>query len=67
MGRYEPSWSAEEQTMIDLMGMTGCGIEVISNKHYTDIIVVPAGHRFRADTAYEAIRKAFTYWNKHND
>ena len=53
--------------MVDLMGMTGCGIEVISNKHYTDIIVVPAGHRFRADTAYEAIRRAFTYWNKHND
>jgi hypothetical protein len=21
---------------------------------------------FKADTAYEAIRKAFTYWTKHN-
>ena len=61
------NWSAEEQTMIDLMQLNGHGIEVISNKHYTDIIVVPSGHRFRADTTYEAIRKTFTYWAKHND
>jgi hypothetical protein len=59
-------WSAEEQTMVDLMQLNGCGVEVISNKHYTDIVVVPSGYVFRGDTTYEAIRKAFTYWTKNN-
>lgn len=70
MGYYEPSWSAEEQTMVDLMGLSGFDVEADINKEYTDVYLRPTntavGNRFRADTEYEALRKAFTYWTKHN-
>ena len=52
--------------MVDLMALNGCGVEVANNKHYTDIVLIPSHYVFRADTTYEAIRKAFTYWTKHN-
>jgi hypothetical protein len=65
-----PQWSAEEQTMVDLMELNG--YSVLTNTHMDYHIVQlidPKTKRpvtFRADTKYEAIRKAFTYWTKHN-
>ena len=70
MGQYEPQWSVEEQTMIDLMALTGHHISPDINRQYTDIYLYDGtteGYRFRADTEYEAIRKCFAYWEKHND
>ena len=67
---YSPQWSAEEQTMVDLMELNG--YSVLTNTHMDYHIVQlidPKTKRpvtFRADTKYEAIRKAFTYWTKHN-
>jgi hypothetical protein len=62
-------WSVEEQTMIDLMALNGHHISPDINKEYTSIYLyngTPVGRRFRADTAYEALRKTFNYWTKHN-
>ena len=69
MGQYEPRWSVEEQTMIDLMALNGCHISPNINREYTIIHLhdgTTGGSRFTADTEYEAIRKAFNYWTKHN-
>jgi hypothetical protein len=69
MGYYEPQWSVEEQTMIDLMALTGYSINPNINREYTDIYLhdgTTEGRRFRADTEYEAIRKCFSYWEKNN-
>ena len=62
-------WSAEEQTMVDLMELSGCFISPDINKECADIYLyngTTEGRRFRADTAYEALRKTFNYWTKHN-
>jgi len=62
-------WSAEEQTMIDLMALNGHRIKPDINREYTNIYLynnTPVGRRFTADTKYEAIRKAFNYWTKYN-
>lgn len=68
MGYYEPQWSVEEQTMVDLMKLAGYGVVPDINREYTDIYLTPPneslGMRFRADTEYEAIRKCFTHWEK---
>jgi len=70
MGYYEPRWSAEEQTMIDMMKLNGYVVGEDINKEYTSIHLYapdnPQSHLFTADTEYEAIRKAFNYWTKHN-
>jgi hypothetical protein len=70
MSYYEPSWSAEEQTMVDLMVLSGFGVVPDINREYSAITLIPAGVSrsiiFRADTEYEAIRKAFNHWNKLN-
>ena len=70
MGYYEPQWSAEEQTMVDLMVLSGFGVNADINREYSAITLVPKGVSrhivFRADTEYEAIRKAFNHWNKIN-
>jgi hypothetical protein len=69
MGDYEPQWSDEEQTMIDLMKLAGWGVVPDINREYTDIYLeYPNGNsnKFRDDTEYGAIRKAFNYWTKHN-
>lgn len=70
MGYYEPRWNAEEQTMVDLMVLNGYGVVPDINKEYTSITLIPTGISrnivFRADTEYEAIRKAFNHWNKIN-
>jgi hypothetical protein len=56
--------------MVDLMELNG--YSVLTNTHMDYHIVQlidPKTKRpvtFRADTKYEAIRKAFTYWTKHN-
>ena len=45
--------------------LVGADIE----KERTDVVMFHStkGHfNFKADTAYEAIRKAFNYWTKHN-
>jgi hypothetical protein len=70
MGYYEPSWSAEEQTMVDLMVLNGCKVVPNINEHDTIVHLIKENGKsanFRADTPYEAVRKAFTYWTKHND
>lgn len=66
MGYYEPQWSAEEQTMIDLMELKGFGIVPDINKEYTIIkVYAPDGNivplMFRDDTEYGAIRKVFKF------
>ena len=65
MGEYEPRWSAEEQTMVDLMELRGFGIMPVINREFT-VINVYTPHNsqpllFRADTEHEAIRKAFKF------
>jgi hypothetical protein len=64
-------WSAEEQTMVDLIELNGFEFNVDINKEYTRINLQPkppltSSYQFTADTAHEAIRKAFTFWSKHN-
>lgn len=69
MGYYEPQWSVEEQTMIDLMALTGHYINADINKEYTDIYLYDGtteGYRFRECTEYGAIRKCFAYWEKNH-
>ena len=67
MRGYEPRWSAEEQTMIDLMELGGYSVNADINKESTTIqIYSPVGLLVRTvkDTEYEAIRIAFANWNK---
>lgn len=62
-------WSAEEQTMVDLMKLNGWLVGAVIEKERTDVAMFHStkGHfNFKADTTYEAIRKAFNYWTKHN-
>jgi hypothetical protein len=69
MGYYEPRWSAEEQTMIDVMKLNNWMVGADIEKECTSVAIfhTDKGHFvFKADTEYEAIRKAFNYWNKHN-
>ena len=66
MGDYEPQWSAEEQTMIDMMVMKGYGVVPIINREFTVInLYTPDGNTqpllFRDDTEYGAIRKVFKF------
>jgi hypothetical protein len=64
------NWSAEEQTMVDLMELNGCAIEADITRDYTRICLkkppMLPPFQFTADTAHEALRKAFNYWTKHN-
>ena len=67
MSEYEPRWSDEEQTMIDLMKLAGFGVVPIINREFTTIqVFTPDGGEIRVtkDTEYEAIRVAFAKWNK---
>lgn len=69
MGQYEPQWSIEEQTMIDLMKLAGYGVVPDINKEYTIIqLYTPDGSTrplvFRDDTEYGAIRKVFKYFSE---
>jgi hypothetical protein len=63
-------WSAEEQTMVDLIELNGYDVLTVAHTDYhITQLFEPNSSRpitFRADTEYEAIRKAFTYWTKHN-
>ena len=55
--------------MIDLMELNGWLVGADIEKERTDVVMFHStkGHfNFKADTAYEAIRKAFNYWTKHN-
>ena len=65
MGYYEPRWSAEEQTMIDLMEIKGFGVVPDINKDYTIIqLYTPKNTHplmFRDDTEHGAIRKVFKF------
>ena len=70
MGRYEPSWNAEEQTMVDLMNLNGCRVVPDINEEDTVIHLIKANGKsahFRADTSYEAVRKCFKFWSSNND
>lgn len=68
MGQYEPQWSVEEQTMIDLMEIKGFGVGTDINREYTIIqLYTPDNDRpllFRDDTEYGAIRKAFKFFTE---
>jgi hypothetical protein len=69
MRQYEPQWSAEEQTMIDMMKLNGWMIGADIEEECTSVALfhTDKGHFvFKADTEYEAIRKAFKYWSKRN-
>ena len=71
MGYYEPKWSAEEQTMVDMMTLNGYAVHADINRDFTRINLIPnpsetASYQFTADTEYEAIRKAFNFWTKRN-
>ena len=65
------AWSAEEQTMVDLIELSGYGVLTTAHKDYSVVqIFEPKTNRpvtFRADTEYEAIRKAFNTWSKRNE
>ena len=71
MRTYEPRWSAEEQTMVDLMELNGCKMEVDITEDYCRIALyypnLPHPFYFNSDTEYESIRKCFNTWNKHNE
>ena len=59
------------QTMIDLMELGGYGVHADINKEYKRLNLQPkppltSSYQVTADTAYEALRKAFNYWTKHN-
>ena len=64
-------WSAEEQTMVDLIKLAGYGVEPEINKDYVAIhIYLPTTGGplvYKADTEYEAIRKAFNSWNRYHN
>ena len=63
-------WSAEEQTMVDLMELNGYSVFIDDNRDFYVAQLFKPDHTplpFRADTEYEALRKAFTFWAKHND
>jgi hypothetical protein len=63
------NWSAEEQTMIDLMDLNGWAVSASIDKERTDVVLFHSTKNyftFRADTEHEAIRKAFNFWTKHN-
>ena len=68
MGYYEPQWSVEEQTMIDLMEIKGFGVGADINREYTIIHLYTPGNDhpllFRDDTEYGAIRKAFNHFTE---
>lgn len=70
MGRYEPSWSAEEQTMVDLMQLNGYGVRADAfMDYYVFQLFGPETNSpitFRGDTTHEVVRKAFNYWTRHN-
>jgi hypothetical protein len=63
------NWSAEEQTMIDLMELSGYGVSTYTNMDYFIVQLFKPYHApmpFRADTEHEALRKAFKIWSTHN-
>lgn len=69
MSYYEPRWNAEEQTMIDLMKLNDWMIGSAIEEKFTSVAIwhKDKGHfGFKADTEYEAIRKAFNFWTKNN-
>jgi hypothetical protein len=69
MGYYEPQWSAEEQTMVDLMKLAGYGVVPDINEEDTIIhLINPNGKSlyFRDCTEYGAIRKCFNAWTTHH-
>jgi hypothetical protein len=63
-------WSAEEQTMVDLIELNGYSV-LISNRadYYVVHLFKPdyAPATFNADTEHEALRKAFNSWSKNNE
>jgi hypothetical protein len=64
-------WSAEEQTMVDLIELSGYGVLTTSHMDYYIVQLFEPNNfkplTFRADTEYEAIRKAFNTWSKRNE
>ncbi len=56
--------------MVDLIELNGFEFNADITKEHTRISLkkppMTSTYQFTADTAYEAIRKAFTYWTKHN-
>jgi hypothetical protein len=70
MGYYEPQWSDEEQTMVDLMKLAGYGVVPHLHRDYSIVqLFEPNSQRpltFRDDTEYGVIRKAFSFWTNHN-
>jgi hypothetical protein len=62
-------WSAEEQTMVDLIELNGFTVGVLTEKDCAVACLFSPktpDRMFKADTEYEAIRKAFNFWSKNN-
>jgi hypothetical protein len=61
-------WSAEERTMVDLIELNGYDLLTVAHTDYHIAqLFEPNSSRpitFRADTEYEALRKAFTFWSE---
>ena len=57
--------------MIDLMNITGCEIVSDINREYATIHVhlpyIGSSLMYKADTEYEALRKAFNSWNRYHN
>ena len=56
--------------MVDLMQLSGCRVWASIYKEYTAVALVRPKTNdrvFTADTPYEALRKAFNSWSKHNE
>ena len=66
-------WSAEEQTMVDLMDLSGCTVRLSQDKYDAySVQVASRENKYQvffatADTEYEAIRKAFSTWSNRNE
>jgi hypothetical protein len=71
MRHYEPQWSAEEQTMIDLILLNGCKLDIDITQEYCRIALHHPEYEhplyFNSDTEYESVRKCFKFWSNSND
>ena len=55
--------------MVDLIELSGFKVDVSTDKDCAVACLFSPKtlyRMFKADTAYEAIRKAFTFWSKNN-
>ena len=62
-----PQWSKDEQAMLDMMQISGAGVNVFEYYDHSCEVKVNTGDKLIAvtkDTPYEALRIAFDRWRK---